>query len=81
VLADAPEVRIRAVQTRAVTWPHADERTCYAAEMSEVTKDGCPIGVYTLLQAAGEPEIIHAALPAGASVLDLGSAGCCWPVI
>ncbi|MFD2415063.1 class I SAM-dependent methyltransferase [Amycolatopsis pigmentata] len=40
--------------------------------MPDVTADGCPIEVYTLLRAAGEPEIVHAALPAGAGVLDLG---------
>jgi SAM-dependent methyltransferase len=39
------------------------------------TNDGCPVEVYRLLPTAGEPEIIHAALPAGATVLDLGS-GC-----
>ena len=38
----------------------------------EFTNDGCPAEVYRLLPAAGEPEIIHAALPAGATVLDLG---------
>ncbi|MGK3200150.1 class I SAM-dependent methyltransferase [Amycolatopsis sp. MEPSY49] len=38
----------------------------------EVTADGCPVEVYELLPAAGEPEIVHAALPPGASILELG---------
>jgi SAM-dependent methyltransferase len=41
--------------------------------MPEFTADGCPVEVYTLLPAGPEPGIIHAALPAGASILDLGS--------
>ncbi|MCL2544153.1 MAG: class I SAM-dependent methyltransferase [Nocardioidaceae bacterium] len=38
-----------------------------------VTADGCPIDVYAELPAAGEPEWIHAVVPAGASILDLGA--------
>jgi predicted RNA methylase len=38
-----------------------------------MTDGAFTIEVYRLLPAAGEPEIIHAALPAGATVLDLGS--------
>ncbi|MEV4143176.1 methyltransferase domain-containing protein [Amycolatopsis sp. NPDC049691] len=38
----------------------------------EVTADGCPVEVYLLLPASGEPEIVHAALPPGASILELG---------
>ncbi|WIY04604.1 class I SAM-dependent methyltransferase [Amycolatopsis mongoliensis] len=38
----------------------------------EVTADGCSVEVYLRLPAAGEPEIVHAALPAGASILELG---------
>jgi SAM-dependent methyltransferase len=40
--------------------------------MNSVTADGCPVEVYTLLPAAGEPGIIDAALPDGADILDLG---------
>ncbi|MFJ7211258.1 class I SAM-dependent methyltransferase [Amycolatopsis sp. NPDC098790] len=38
----------------------------------EVTADGCPVEVYLLLPAAGEPEIVHGALAPGASILELG---------
>lgn len=34
--------------------------------------DGSPVEFYKLLPAQGEPELIHAEIPAGASVLDLG---------
>lgn len=37
-----------------------------------ITNDGCAVDVYRLLPTNGEPELIHAAVPAGASVLDLG---------
>ncbi len=37
-----------------------------------VTADGCPVSLYALLPALGEPELVHAAVPAGAAVLDLG---------
>ncbi|GAB2979033.1 class I SAM-dependent methyltransferase [Amycolatopsis acidiphila] len=36
------------------------------------TADGCSVELYTLLPPAGEAEIVHAAVPAGAAVLDLG---------
>ncbi|TNC26150.1 class I SAM-dependent methyltransferase [Amycolatopsis alkalitolerans] len=36
------------------------------------TADGSPVEVYRLLPPAGEAEIVHAAIPAGAAVLDLG---------
>ncbi|MFI5607586.1 class I SAM-dependent methyltransferase [Amycolatopsis sp. NPDC051903] len=39
------------------------------------TPDGCPVDLYALLPAAGEPETVHAAVPPGASILELGS-GC-----
>jgi SAM-dependent methyltransferase len=38
----------------------------------ELTADGCSVEVYRALPPAGEPELIHAAIPAGARVLDLG---------
>lgn len=38
-----------------------------------ITPDGCAVAVYLRLPAMGEPRIVHDAVPAGASVLDLGS--------
>jgi SAM-dependent methyltransferase len=37
-----------------------------------VTRDGSPVEFYRRLPASGEPELIHAVVPPGASVLDLG---------
>ena len=37
-----------------------------------VTRDGCPVELYTLLPTAGEPALVHAAVPAGAEILELG---------
>lgn len=37
------------------------------------TADGCPVEVYRLLPPAGEPGIVHEAVPEGASILELGS--------
>ncbi len=37
-----------------------------------ITDDGCPVEIYAALPPGGEAEIIHGALPAGASVLELG---------
>jgi SAM-dependent methyltransferase len=37
-----------------------------------ITPDGCAVDFYRRLPAAGEPEIVHAAVPAGSSVLELG---------
>ncbi|WP_037354350.1 class I SAM-dependent methyltransferase [Amycolatopsis orientalis] len=37
-----------------------------------VTPDGCPVDLYRALPPAGEPEVIHGAIPAGAEVLELG---------
>ena len=38
----------------------------------EITDDGCAVELYTLLPPWGEAEIVHAAVPAGASILELG---------
>ncbi len=38
-----------------------------------MTNDGCPVELYPLLPPAGEPEAVHAAIEAGAEVLDLGA--------
>ena len=37
-----------------------------------ITNDGCAVEFYALLPALGEPEIVHAAVPPGASILELG---------
>jgi ubiquinone/menaquinone biosynthesis C-methylase UbiE len=37
-----------------------------------ITPDGCAVDFYALLPPAGEAEIVHAAVPPGASVLELG---------
>ncbi len=37
-----------------------------------ITPDGCAVDFYALLPPMGEPEIVNAAVPAGASVLELG---------
>ncbi|MBV9449522.1 MAG: class I SAM-dependent methyltransferase [Streptosporangiaceae bacterium] len=37
-----------------------------------ITNDGCAVDFYALLPAFGEPEIVHAAVPAAASILELG---------
>lgn len=39
----------------------------------EVAPDGSPVEVYRRLPAHGEPEIIHAAIPLGAAILELGA--------
>jgi len=38
-----------------------------------ITPDGCAVELYALLEPTGEPEIVHAAVPAGASILELGA--------
>ncbi|GIH81401.1 class I SAM-dependent methyltransferase [Planobispora longispora] len=38
-----------------------------------ITPDGCAVDYYATLTARGEPELIHAAVPPGASVLELGA--------
>ncbi|MGH3422062.1 MAG: class I SAM-dependent methyltransferase, partial [Streptosporangiaceae bacterium] len=37
-----------------------------------ITNDGCAVDFYALLPTFGEPEIVHAAIPAEASILELG---------
>lgn len=41
--------------------------------MSDVTRDGSPVEMYTRMPSFGEPEIVHQAIPAGAEILELGS--------
>jgi SAM-dependent methyltransferase len=38
----------------------------------EITPDGCAVEFYALLPAMGEPQIVHEAIPPGASLLELG---------
>jgi SAM-dependent methyltransferase len=38
-----------------------------------ITADGCAVDYYVTLTANGEPERIHGAIPAGASILELGA--------
>lgn len=38
-----------------------------------ITPDGCAVEFYRLLPPMGEPEIVHAAIPAGADILELGA--------
>jgi SAM-dependent methyltransferase len=38
-----------------------------------ITPDGCAVELYALLPPMGEPEIVHGAVPAGASILELGA--------
>ncbi|MFJ4102507.1 class I SAM-dependent methyltransferase [Amycolatopsis japonica] len=42
-------------------------------EQEAFTADGCSVEVYRLLPPGDEPGIVHAAVPAGASILELGS--------
>ena len=37
-----------------------------------ITPDGCAVDFYARMSAMGEPEIVHGAIPAGASILELG---------
>jgi SAM-dependent methyltransferase len=39
---------------------------------AKVAPDGSPVEIYRRLPATGEPELIHGAIPAGASILELG---------
>jgi SAM-dependent methyltransferase len=41
-------------------------------ESGAVAPDGSPVALYLLLPSFGEPEIVHAAIPEGASILELG---------
>ncbi|GAA3440025.1 class I SAM-dependent methyltransferase [Kutzneria kofuensis] len=41
--------------------------------MDNTAADGSPVELYALLPDAGEPALIHAAIPAGATVLELGA--------
>ena len=49
------------------------ERGPRGAGPGVITPDGCAVELYALLPAMGEPEIVHAAVPPGASILELGA--------
>ena len=38
----------------------------------QITPDGCAVEFYALLPQMGEPEVVHSAVPPGASILELG---------
>jgi SAM-dependent methyltransferase len=38
-----------------------------------LTPDGCAVDLYALLPPMGEPRVVHAAVPAGATILELGA--------
>ncbi|AWS48248.1 bifunctional 2-polyprenyl-6-hydroxyphenol methylase/3-demethylubiquinol 3-O-methyltransferase UbiG [Streptosporangium sp. 'caverna'] len=38
-----------------------------------ITPDGCAVDYYAMLTPSGEPERVHAAIPEGASILELGA--------
>jgi SAM-dependent methyltransferase len=38
-----------------------------------IAPDGCAVELYALLPPMGEPEVVHGAVPAGASILELGA--------
>ncbi|MFF5209704.1 class I SAM-dependent methyltransferase [Streptosporangium sp. NPDC000396] len=38
-----------------------------------ITTDGCAVDYYAMLTPNGEPELIHAAIPEGAAILELGA--------
>jgi len=40
--------------------------------MSATAPDGSPVGLYATLAPLGEPQLIHAAVPAGSRILELG---------
>lgn len=48
-------------------------RTYHGTGPGTITPDGCSVDYYTTLTSRGEPELIHAAIPAGASILELGA--------
>jgi hypothetical protein len=60
---------------RSATLPHRGSRTGRHAQAGSgagpgvITPDGCAVDLYALLPPMGEPEIVHAAIPEGASFL------------
>jgi hypothetical protein len=62
---------------RSATLPHRGSKTGRHAQAGSgagpgvITPDGCAVDLYALLPPMGEPEIVHAAIPEGASILEL----------
>jgi SAM-dependent methyltransferase len=52
-------------------YAHGDSRAAGTGP-GAITPDGCAVELYTAVAARGEPELVHAAVPAGAAVLELG---------
>jgi SAM-dependent methyltransferase len=50
----------------------ADRRNPPGTGPGVITPDGCAVDFYARMSAMGEPEIVHGAIPAGASILELG---------
>jgi SAM-dependent methyltransferase len=53
--------------------PGSSRRTDRGSGPGVITPDGCAVELYALLPPMGEPELVHAAIPAGASILELGA--------
>src|SRR5919198_5137029 len=54
-------------------WGSADTTVACSSDVpTDVAPDGSPVEIYRRLPATGEPELIHGAIPAGASILELG---------
>ena len=51
----------------------SSRRTDRGSGPGAITPDGCAVDLYALLPPMGEPELVHAAIPAGASILELGA--------
>ncbi|WP_205826421.1 class I SAM-dependent methyltransferase [Microbispora catharanthi] len=49
------------------------ERLYQGTGPGPITPDGCAVDYYATLTPAGEPEIVHAAIPEGAAILELGA--------
>jgi SAM-dependent methyltransferase len=49
-----------------------DTTAYWGAGRGPIAPDGCPVELYARLPLMGEPEVVHGAIPAGASVLELG---------
>ena len=55
------------------TLPHRGTRQERGTGPGVITPDGCAVELYRMLPAMGEPEVVHAAIPAGAGILELGA--------
>ena len=66
-----PERRSASVPHRG--FRHGSPASSRGSGPGVITPDGCSVELYALLPPMGEPEIVHAAVPAGASILELGA--------